>query len=493
MLIENDTIYEKRKSNAKNVDQIIKKSEENNLENLDFKYFDDTICKKKINNSFLSNDLDKSNEKEDSTSKDSKELNNLNIANEENFSISYQMSFKILAKEKKTFKNLKIEEKISEKIIKKKKYNKVQKQIKFTIYPNKEEEIYDESQKYDFLKTIKPKGLRNLGGCCYMNATLQCFYHIKELTYYFLDNKKEIIRKQGVLSQGYLDTVEGLSEMNKETYYVPQKFKNSLIEIDDTFMGSEGKDSGDLIELFLYNCQEELGGSPNFPDLSIDKREERLIYLDLYYKNSEIRSIISDLFSFSINATSKCFQCGVSFFNISMENSFLFSLEGVYNFFEEYKKKKNINFSNKRRVSVEECLTHFVLDGALRENTVCQYCKKNTSIFTTRSFLTLPKILIMIMSRGEREKFECDVDFEEELDLKDLYTGMKGIDRENSTKYTLLAGTILYGSNGWGHTVAFARHFDGQYYIFNDSSTRRTNFEEIKKSKIYLLFYQKLN
>ena len=120
MLIENDTIYEKRKSNAKNVDQIIKKSEENNLENLDFKYFDDTICKKKINNSFLSNDLDKSNEKEDSTSKDSKELNNLNIANEENFSISYQMSFKILAKEKKTFKNLKIEEKISEKIIKKK-------------------------------------------------------------------------------------------------------------------------------------------------------------------------------------------------------------------------------------------------------------------------------------------------------------------------------------------------------------------------------------
>ena len=99
----------------------------------------------------------------------------------------------------------------------------------------------------------------------------------------------------------------------------------------------------------------------------------------------------------------------------------------------------------------------------------------------------------MIMSRGEREKFECDVDFEEELDLRDLYSGMKGIDKENSTQYNLLAGTILYGSGGWGHTVAFARHFDGEYYIFNDSSTRRSSLDEIKKSKIYLLFYQKLN
>ena len=99
----------------------------------------------------------------------------------------------------------------------------------------------------------------------------------------------------------------------------------------------------------------------------------------------------------------------------------------------------------------------------------------------------------MIMSRGEREKFECDVDFEEELDLVDLYMGMKGIERENNTKYALLAGTILYGSGGWGHTVAFAIHFDGEYYIFNDQSTRKTNFNEIKNSKVYLLFYKKID
>ena len=97
------------------------------------------------------------------------------------------------------------------------------------------------------------------------------------------------------------------------------------------------------------------------------------------------------------------------------------------------------------------------------------------------------------MNRGEREKFECNVDFEEDLNLEDLYTGIKGIEKEKNMKYSLLAGTILYGSGGWGHTVAFAKHFDGEYYIFNDSSTRKTNFDEIKKSKVYLLFYKKIN
>ena len=89
---------------------------------------------------------------------------------------------------------------------------------------------------------------------------------------------------------GYLDLVEGLSKLNNEKYYAPQKFKNSLLEIDDSFRGSEGKDSGDLIELMLYNFQQELGGDSDFPDMSIDQREKRLIYLDLYYKNSKVNS-----------------------------------------------------------------------------------------------------------------------------------------------------------------------------------------------------------
>ena len=498
-----DTFYEIRKSSCKSLNKLNKKSIKNNFEEkINIKFYDDSNFNLKNNYYMLSYELDKSNDKEDTTiSKDSKEINNLINLETLSLSISNQISFELLINEKKTFKNLQIKNEISDKkILTKKKNIKKKKEIQLSFISKEENyEDYDEDKKYDFLTKIKPKGLRNLGGCCYMNATLQCFYHIKELTYYFLDNKKEIKRKKGILSNGYLDLVEGLSNNNTEQYYVPQKFKNSLLEIDDSFQGSEGKDSGDLIELFLYNCQLELAGESDFADISIDQREESLIYLDLFYKNSKVRSIMTDLFNFEIKSTSKCISCAIPFYNISTENSMLFSLEGIYNLFG--KNKKNGEYENiilpfnhtKRRISVEECLTFYALDGALRENTFCNFCKKKTSIFTTRSFLTLPKIIIMIMSRGEREKFECDVDFEEELDLIDLYSTMKGIPREENTKYNLLAGTILYGSGGWGHTVAFSRHFDGQYYIFNDSSVRKTNFDEIKKSKIYLLFYKKAN
>ncbi len=232
---KNEPINEKRKTLGKSVDKIKTKFNGNNNEISNFKYLDDTNFKTNNSYYFLLNNLNKSCEKEDSTSKDSKDLN---ILSEDCIAVASQISFSFLGKEKTKFENLIIEKKINNKILQKKKYNKVQKQIKLSYFPKKEDEFYDENKKYDFLSKIKPKGLRNLGGCCYMNATLQCFFHIKELTYYFLDSTKEIKRKNGVLSSGYLDLVQGLSNTNKESYYVPQKFKNSLLEIDDTFRGS---------------------------------------------------------------------------------------------------------------------------------------------------------------------------------------------------------------------------------------------------------------
>ena len=500
----NSKIYSNPKNtSSKSVDKILTKKISENMEKFNFNYIDDTNLEKKLIYNFKLENLNESQENEDTSfSKNSKESNN----SEKNYNeypspifIINENSLEFLVKKRKVFDNLKTNH-ISFKVIVKKKRNEIKKESKLSIIPKND--IYDENKKFDFLLKIKPKGLLNLGGCCYMNATLQCFYHIKELTYYFLDNKKEIKRKNGILSLGYLDLVEGLSKLNKDRYYVPKKFKDSLLEIDDSFSGSEGKDSGDLIELFLYTCQQELGGDADLPDLSIDQRNLRLIYLDLFYQNSKARSIINELFNFESMTTSKCFYCGIPFYNVSSENYIIFNLEGVYNFFgkndkkkEEENKKGNFiffNSDNNRRVSVEECLTCFALDGALREDVICNYCKKNTSILTVRSFLTLPKIMIMIMNRGEMEKFECDVDFEEEIDFSGLYTNIKGIDKENNTKYSLLSGTILYGSHGYGHTVAFCKHFDGEYYIFNDSTARKSSFAEIKNSKIYLLFYKKI-
>ena len=67
------------------------------------------------------------------------------------------------------------------------------------------------------------------------------------------------------------------------------------------------------------------------------------------------------------------------------------------------------------------------------------------------------------MNIGESEKFKCDVEFEEEIDLNDLSNKIKGIDKENSNKFSLLSGAILF--NAHGHT--FWKYFDREHYIFN--------------------------
>ena len=110
---ENDIIENIRISKGKSVEKKIRKSSENNLDYSNYKYLDDTNIKIQKNNYCILNDLDKSIEKEDTTSKDSKDntLNGESLFALSNFSLSFLMN------EKKTFKNLKIEEKISEKII----------------------------------------------------------------------------------------------------------------------------------------------------------------------------------------------------------------------------------------------------------------------------------------------------------------------------------------------------------------------------------------
>lgn len=39
-------------------------------------------------------------------------------------------------------------------------------------------EDYSEENELFYLSKIKPKGLKNIDGSCYMNSTLQCFYYI---------------------------------------------------------------------------------------------------------------------------------------------------------------------------------------------------------------------------------------------------------------------------------------------------------------------------
>ena len=91
------------------------------------------------------------------------------------------------------------------------------------------------------------------------------------------DENKDIINKiekeniNGLISIRLLDTFEGLSKQDSNNYYYsPKKFLNNLIVRDDSFKGSRGNDSGDLLSTILTACQEEWGQDSDPQDMSLD-------------------------------------------------------------------------------------------------------------------------------------------------------------------------------------------------------------------------------
>ena len=112
--------------------------------------------------------------------------------------------------------------------------------------------IYGKNIIFPELIEIKPKGIINKYGCCYLNAAIQCFYHCSKVTSFFILNKEIILKAGGPISLGYLEVVEELSK-NKNNYISIKNFRNLLIKNDESFIGNDGNDSKDVILLQLLN------------------------------------------------------------------------------------------------------------------------------------------------------------------------------------------------------------------------------------------------
>lgn len=287
-----------------------------------------------------------------------------------------------------------------------------------------------------------------------------------------------------------LDLIEGLSKKDLNSSYSPLKFKTNLIKEYNSFEGSEGKDSGDLVSIILSSCHNELSKESDLADLSLDQRQQSLLFLDLFYKNSQAPSIINDLFIYYVRIENICFECGTKYYDISTDDKIIFNLQQV---FRLNSPDLTIN-SYQRIVTLDNCLSCFSFDGSFdSKKYLCQYCNKKACIFSAKSFATLPVYLIMLMKRGKDEVFECQVNFEENIDLKESYFNIVGMPKEKNTKFSLVGGTILYGSKGYGHTVAFANILMGNTIYLMILILKKQILIKLKSKKFIYYFIKKMN
>jgi len=169
----------------------------------------------------------------------------------------------------------------------------------------------------------KNKGIAslfNLGNTCYINCSIQCLSHTKDLTKYILNNyyQNEInlansLGSNGSLLKAYSDLINSMwmSNLSKINPYI---FRIAFCESTQQFMNNHQQDAMEFISILLNYLHEDLNRVTNKPYIKIreqketendDQASQRSLDCNLQRDDS----IIFDLFNGQFKNMIKCLNC----------------------------------------------------------------------------------------------------------------------------------------------------------------------------------------
>ena len=349
---------------------------------------------------------------------------------------------------------------------------------------NNEKKINNITKNEDSVKNniingkIFPRGLNNIGATCYMNSVLQSFYHVIDLTNELI-KLKNIDERKMPMTSAYLEVINELT-FNKEKSISPIKFK-IMISNNELFEGIGANDAKSLTLYILETLNEEFNGN----NLRITnenllnkirnlngKETENIVKVF----NTQYNSIIADLFYGLKMTTYKCLACNdcpadyqlFNIINLSIEQTFI------------EMKKKELKVDILECLKVEQKPKYFNGDNQL----FCDKCNKMVDGESKNRIYIPPKIMILFLDRGFNNSFRCEVTFPEILNMKEF------ADIDGGEYHLIGVIEHLGPSSNSGHFIATCKHFDGNWYLFSDSTIiSLKNYK--KEGEPYLLFYRR--
>ena len=357
------------------------------------------------------------------------------------------------------------------------------------------------------IKERKKIGLQNIGATCYMNATLQCFAHIKEFVKFFKHNKDQlnILNNKDTLSYSFKLLIDELcpdeNDTSKKTYYAPYEFKDKISSMNPLFKGIAANDSKDLINFIVMTLHEELNIKNNNIILGnqiADQRNKDAVFEE--FKNDftqRYNSIASNLFYGANYNVTQCTQCQTKLFNYQVYFFIVFPLEEVRKFKYQSNLNNNMNIIfNNNALNVVDIYDCFEFDRRIClmsgvNAMYCNICQRTTDCNMCTNLAFGPNILIIILNRGKGKEFDVKLNFGEDLNLHN-YIEIK----ETGVNYKLIGVITHLGESGMsGHFIAFCKDPESlKWYKFNDAIV--TPVADFQKEVVdygmnYLLFYQK--
>ena len=368
-----------------------------------------------------------------------------------------------------------------------------------TKYENLSKKYNELKEKYEELIPITV-GLDNVGATCYMNATLQCFSSVSQLTGFFLKKYNyDPNDKNKKMSNEYYKVVKNLWDIkrNKKSY-APQEFKDVLSEENPLFAGINANDSKDLVNFLLERFHQELNDIKNKNNVNImlDPNDQLFEYKMLNAFLDEMKckynSPISDLFYGIIETKSQCTNCKQIKYNFQIFSFLEFPLEEVNKYCYSIGKRANFKGIGNPDIDLYECFEQYqlILTMSGDNQLYCNNCNKSYDGLYGTTLYSMPNYLIINLNRGKGAIYQCKVNFPEILQLYN-YVSFK----EGNTIFQLQAVICHLGPSSMsGHFIAFCRHYkNNKWYKYNDSFVEYCeNQHEYRTGMPYILFYKAL-
>ena len=353
----------------------------------------------------------------------------------------------------------------------------------------------EQNQKIFINSKIPPRGLNNIGATCYMNSVLQCLYHVYDLSNEFLKSyydtqtlKYELLIKLPMTHALFNIIYKLTYEKNKS---VNPKMFNDIISKNKSFKKYEANDSKNLVLYTLDNLNKELN------EFKLITENKDLINPIRFYDqkmneandivksfNDNYNTLIGDLFHGLKLSEYQCTVCQKSNKVYQIFNIITCPIQKAFEF-----KYNQINNQIERKLNIIDCFK-------LEQNPVlftgfnklfCDKCQISNDGICNNKIIISPKILILFLDRGHNNQFMCDVEFPNELDINEFL-------EEKGKKYKLIEVIEHLGQSGEsGHFIACCKHFNGEWFIFSDSSIYHVGREYKKNGIPYLVFYEREN